>query len=409
MIWLWIIGIILFILFAIYKFIEGNGDFWSKQGIVSVQNSELGTFWERMTFKTPFHLQDFKAYEKLKSKQKDLKVGGLTAFRHPILFVFDLDLIRHILVKDFDHFMNRRVIEINDSDFKSMLINLVDQEWKDLRNTMSPTFTTGKIRRMFGIFDTSGHKMVEYLRGRVKESNEIEMQNVCGRYTMDVIAGAAFGVDSQNFEDENSQFAVHGRSLQFNFGFKLLLGFALSMMFPKLSGWFKLSFFNQEGIKFLEGVMRESIRRRKELGEKRDDFLQLMLEAQSDQLTQEKDDVLEDFEKDAQVQGTKKYEITDEIIIAQCNLFFFAGFDTTETLLIWAAYELALSPEIQERLYKEIRKAADKNGGKLDYETVVELKYLEMIVSGNDNFLHNIIKCANTTNLYLCVFFFLTF
>ncbi len=49
--------------------------------------------------------------------------------------------------------------------------------------------------------------------------------------------------------------------------------------------------------------------------------------------------------------------------------------------MIYAAYELAINPEVQETLAAEIREAVEKKG-KLTYETVIELSYLDMVVSG---------------------------
>jgi len=61
--------------------------------------------------------------------------------------------------------------------------------------------------------------------------------------------------------------------------------------------------------------------------------------------------------------------------------FFLAGFDTTETLLIYAAYELALNPDVQDKLASEINDAIE-NHGKLTYEVVNSLEYLDMVVNG---------------------------
>ena len=46
--------------------------------------------------------------------------------------------------------------------------------------------------------------------------------------------------------------------------------------------------------------------------------------------------------------------MTNEEIVAQCMLFFLAGYDTTATTITLALYQLALNPSKQEKLYKEI-------------------------------------------------------
>lgn len=45
-------------------------------------------------------------------------------------------------------------------------------------------------------------------------------------------------------------------------------------------------------------------------------------------------------------------------------------------------HELALNPDIQERLVKEIRENEARNGGKFDYNSIQSMTYLDMVVSG---------------------------
>jgi cytochrome P450 family 6 len=44
-------------------------------------------------------------------------------------------------------------------------------------------------------------------------------------------------------------------------------------------------------------------------------------------------------------------------------------------------YELALNFEIQDRLRDEIRNEIEQNGGKLTYDLLFQLKYLDMVVN----------------------------
>jgi Cytochrome P450 len=84
-------------------------------------------------------------------------------------------------------------------------------------------------------------------------------------------------------------------------------------------------------------------------------------------------------------------EISDQDIAAQAFLFFFAGYETVSTLLAFAAHELAENPDIQERLREEIDQAINNDG--LSYDSVMGMKYLEMVVSGNfANFSFNLVS-----------------
>jgi cytochrome P450 family 9 len=76
-------------------------------------------------------------------------------------------------------------------------------------------------------------------------------------------------------------------------------------------------------------------------------------------------------------------EITDEDVTAQALVFFFAGFDSVSSLMCFMSYELALHPDIQDRLRQEIdRTASELSNNELTYDAVKSMKYLEMVVSG---------------------------
>jgi cytochrome P450 len=75
-------------------------------------------------------------------------------------------------------------------------------------------------------------------------------------------------------------------------------------------------------------------------------------------------------------------ELDDDDITAQVVLFFLAGFETASTLLSFASHQLAVHPDIQSRLQEEIDQTLKEDGGKLTYEAVHGMKYLDMVVSG---------------------------
>jgi cytochrome P450 len=66
-------------------------------------------------------------------------------------------------------------------------------------------------------------------------------------------------------------------------------------------------------------------------------------------------------------------------------LFFLAGFDTASTLLCFASYLLAVHLDVQTRLQEEIDETLQNNGGKLTYEALHNMKYLDMVLSGERN------------------------
>lgn len=69
-------------------------------------------------------------------------------------------------------------------------------------------------------------------------------------------------------------------------------------------------------------------------------------------------------------------------IAAQTFVFFAAGFETSSTGMSFCLYELAKSPEIQQRAHEEIDRVLAKHDGKFTYESISEMKFLEACVDG---------------------------
>lgn len=60
------------------------------------------------------------------------RVSGLFEFRRPVVFVRDPKIVKHLAVKEFDHFMDHRVVITEDIDpmFGKSLVSLTGQKWK---------------------------------------------------------------------------------------------------------------------------------------------------------------------------------------------------------------------------------------------------------------------------------------
>lgn len=75
-------------------------------------------------------------------------------------------------------------------------------------------------------------------------------------------------------------------------------------------------------------------------------------------------------------------EWTEDDLIAQAITFIFAGYGTSSHVLSFATYELGIQPEIQKRLQDEIESVLLKSGGKANYSDIMQMKYMDMVVSG---------------------------
>jgi cytochrome P450 family 6 len=72
------------------------------------------------------------------------------------------------------------------------------------------------------------------------------------------------------------------------------------------------------------------------------------------------------------------------MFVSQALAFLLAGYETAASTLTFALYELALHPEIQQSVRAEIVQVMSKHGGKLTYDSIQDMSYLDRVVSGEE-------------------------
>jgi len=94
---------VIFISYLVKLYLGRNADYWQKRGFTALHN-DIPLFDVLLGKKFMWDC-DMKYYETL----GDRKFGGAVEFGTPVVFVKDLELAKNIFVKDFDHFVDRRV------------------------------------------------------------------------------------------------------------------------------------------------------------------------------------------------------------------------------------------------------------------------------------------------------------
>jgi cytochrome P450 len=70
--------------------------------------------------------------------------------------------------------------------------------------------------------------------------------------------------------------------------------------------------------------------------------------------------------------------------VAQALTFLLGSFETDANTRCFARYELALHPEILQILRGEILQVLRKHDGKLTYDGIQDMSYLDRVVSGEE-------------------------
>jgi hypothetical protein len=90
---------------------------------------------------------------------------GIFSFDKPSLLIRDLELVKNILVKDFQTFMNRvfSLEEKLDPVLGNNLAAVRGQLWRHLRTSLTTVFTSRKMKMMFYLVDTCGKELIDCL------------------------------------------------------------------------------------------------------------------------------------------------------------------------------------------------------------------------------------------------------
>ncbi|NWR86215.1 CP3AD protein, partial [Furnarius figulus] len=298
------------------------------------------------------------------------KIWGIYDGRQPVLAVTDPQIIKSVLVKDcYSTFTNRRR-----ADLAGVLTNAIslaeDEQWKRLRTVLSPTFTSGKLKEMFPIIKHYGEVLVKNVQKQVEKDNTLSVKDIFGSYSMDVVTSTSFGVNIDSMNNPKDPFVREMKKLvKFDFFDPL---FILSFVFPFVTPLLvkmNVNFFPADAVDFfMRSISRIKQEREKEAHKGRVDFLQLMIESQNSASHENKDG------------NHSNKALTDIEVLSQAFIFIFAGYEPTSNTLCYLAYELALHPDVQQKVLEEIDTVLP-NKAPLTYDAIMKLEYLDMTVS----------------------------
>lgn len=222
-----------------------------------------------------FHPGEFWREMYLKLKHSG-PVGGVYMYIKPFAVITDLDLLKQIMIKDFQFFSNR-VAYFNEEDdpLSAHVINLEGEPWKNMRNKISPVFASSKLKMMFeALADISG-KLVAVIQKETAKNESLGIGDVLSRFVTDALGSTEFGIDCNALEDKHSKFYEMALKdfASFSFLKRMFLG-----TFRDLGRKLHLSTTDKEIGDFYTDVLEKTIKYRKENPQvQREDLMSLLI------------------------------------------------------------------------------------------------------------------------------------
>lgn len=350
------IGIFLFLsaLFTAYLWLNKRMGYWRDRGVPYIQ-----PWFPYGTLKIKgrqLHSGEVNKiyYNQMKGKTP---LCGLFFNISPSVLITDINLVKQILIKDFQYFHDRGFFfNEKDDPLSAHLFNLEGDRWKTLRAKITPVFTSGKMKYMFPTMAKVGNEFIDALNNE-KDLTKVDVKEYFARFTTDVIGTCAFGLECNSLKDPNAEFRQMGMRhfhQPRNNRAKIVLLLNFKTFFRMLGA----KNVRDDVSKFFRGVVKSTVEYREKNNVQRNDYMDLLLKIKSEG------------------------QLSLDEVAAECFVFFLAGFETSSTASSYALYELALNQEIQDKARKSVNDALQKHGGEFTYEAVNEMHYIEYCING---------------------------
>ncbi|KAK2818353.1 hypothetical protein Q7C36_022286 [Tachysurus vachellii] len=301
--------------------------------------------------------------------QKYGKIWGIYDARQPVLCIMDTEIIKSVLIKEcYSLFTNRRNFGLNGPVYDALTI-AEDEDWKRIRSVLTPSFTSGKLKEMFGIMKSHSCSLTENLQQTSERGESVDIKEFFGAYSMDVVMSTAFGIDIDSLNNPKDPFVSNMKKLlKFDLLNPLLLAVAFFPFIKPVLEKLEMSIFPAPVTDFFYTSLQK-IKSEHEAQDhkKRVDFMQLMIDSQKS-------------EKEHLNMNETNKGLNDHEILSQSMVFIFAGYETSNKTLSFLFYNLARNPETMKKLQEEIDDTFP-NKAEVDYDTVTNMDYLDAVLS----------------------------
>ena len=351
------------------------------------------------------------------------KFYGIFQGTRPRFICADPEVLRQISIKDFDKFPNHEASSLLNDIQHRFIFFMQDDTWRQVRALQTPTFTSGKIKRMYKLLNLCADDLIDCFQEQLasmamdKDAHNCEtgaivnLKDIYSLYTMDGIASCGYGLKlerkgsaSIKSAASRNDFVVMAMKL-FEFSLlRLLVSFTFNKKFLSMIGFKTVA---RAEIEPIANKVRHIIETRRKSNRKHDDYLQILLDANlddqmelnemdnkenhhagltHDSLLADQKRMIDELEsKQGQRQVVSSKTLSDEDILASAVFLMVVGLETTSTLLTNCSYTLAFHQDIQEKLYEEVKKIAelndDKTGYVFDYDKLTSCQYLDAVIS----------------------------
>lgn len=255
------------------------------------------------------------------------KVYGIFHFLTPTLVVSDVSLLKHILVRDFNHFTDRETDRSHDPVISRSLIGAKGEEWKDWRKAAAPFFSPRNLKAMMPLFEAASDRLVKEMDDMLSRGEDaLELRSLMTRFSLDALFSSGLGIEVDVYHSPDPKIVSLTKPNQDN-----SLSSLLSHLLPE---WLKylLGIHMTSDIETFCEIAKHVLQTRRSKDRRKRDGLV---------------DLVTAFEEAG--------SLTDDDIISNLVAMFLGSYDAVAILLSCTLFLLAGRPDLQDRLVTQDR------------------------------------------------------
>ncbi|KAK4878166.1 hypothetical protein RN001_010672 [Aquatica leii] len=353
--WVNVVAIFVILIVGVVTYFKWAYKFWQRLGVPYLEPTiPFGNVQQVVLVQTS--RGEVLAEQYKTAKAKGYKHVGLYGFTTPEYMPIDLNILKNILVRDFNYFCDRGLYTNEKVDpLTAHLFLLTGNRWRKLRAKLSPTFTSGKMKTMFNAVVECCQKLKQVM-DVLHSQGPINIKNLLERFTTDVIGSCAFGLNCNSFDDPNSAFCKISKRIFEPTNLEKIKSLT-AFFFPFINKLFQIHVLPTDVSDFYINIVRNTVKYRQTNNVARNDFLQILIDLMKDDSG-----------------------LTIEDVAAQAFVFFLAGFETSSNVMMYCLYELALDQNIQEKLREEVNSVMERYDQVMTYESLNDLVYMRQVL-----------------------------
>lgn len=208
--------IFVLILSLIYKYVKIWIRFWQTHSACELGIPILGTHWRGIFHIETWHNTVKRLYYKYPDDRFVIlhEIGG-----RPAYLIRDPELVKKIAISDFSSFVNRisGFYPVTDPVQGHKLTNTVTDDWKRIRNLITPLMSGQKLKQiMIPSLDEHHRGLIQFLDEKMHDNElVVDMMDLSTRSVVDGFCAIAFGVKGDSLRSTGDDYGFYESAMSF--------------------------------------------------------------------------------------------------------------------------------------------------------------------------------------------------